>query len=258
MILLDPHARPVIAHRGNRAHAPENTIESFLEAVQAGADAIELDLRLTRDGEVVVIHDATVDRTTDASGRVEMKSLEQLQELDAGARFSNNGGWSRPYFNRGITIPTLHEVIDALPKHVPLILELKTSAVAEPVKRIIADRKLHKRVLVAGFQRRAIHPLHGSGFAVGATTTEAMNLLWPAFRGQQLAGVPFDALCIPPRWRGIPVPIAGLTRTVRQLGKVVHIWTINRVEDARRLWEHGVHGLVTDDPVLIRQVRDQL
>ena len=256
MILLDPQARPIIAHRGNRAHAPENTIEAFRQAVAAGADAIELDLRLSRDGEVVVIHDPTIDRTTNDSGRVEMKTLVQLRELDAGARFSNDGGWCRPYFNRGIVIPTLHEVIDAVPSHIPLILEIKTAAAAEPVRRIIADRGMQKRVLVAGFNRRAIHPLRGAGFALGATTVEAMNLLWPALRGREMPSVPYDALCIPPRWRGIPVPIAGMTRSIRQLGKVVHIWTINRVEEARRLWEDGVQGLVTDDPALIRQARD--
>jgi glycerophosphoryl diester phosphodiesterase len=255
MILLDPLARPVIAHRGNRAHAPENTIESFRQAVAAGAEAIEFDVRVSRDGELIVMHDPTLDRTTDAVGLVDMRTLAQLQELDAGARFSTDGGWARPYAGRGIRIPTVNEVVDALPSTMPLLIEIKTPNASEPLRRLIAHRGLEKRVIVAGFNRRAIHPLRGAGLPLGATTSEAVELLLPALRGRQPSRIQYDALCIPPRWRGVPVPIGAMTRALRGSGKVVHIWTINEPADAQNLWRAGVQGIVTDDPALILAAR---
>lgn len=256
MILLDPLARPVIAHRGNRAHAPENTIEAFRQAVAAGADAIEFDLRVSRDGEVVVIHDPTLDRTTDSSGLVDMRTLEQLQEVDAGARFSTDGGWARPYHGRNVRIPTLDELLDAMPNDLPLLMEIKTPNASEPVRRIIQRRNLSKRVVVAGFNRRAIQPLRGAGFALGACTSEAAELLLPALRGRPVSRqLDYDALCIPPRWKGMPIPIAAMVRALKGAGKVVHIWTINDPADAQRLWRSGVQGIVTDDPALILAAR---
>jgi glycerophosphoryl diester phosphodiesterase len=255
MILLDPLARPVIAHRGNRAHAPENTLEAFRQAVAAGADAIEFDLRLTRDGHVVVLHDATLDRTTDSAGRLELRTLAQLQEVDAGARFSPNGGWKRPYFGRNVRIPTFDELLDAMPSDLPLLIELKTVDVSEPVRRIISKRGIEKRVIVAGFNRRAIHPLRGAGFALGATSGEAAELVMPALRGKTITADHYTAVCIPPRWRGLPVPLLAIARALKGTGKVLHVWTINDPADAQRLWRGGVQGIVTDDPALLLAAR---
>ena len=255
MILLDPLARPVIAHRGNRAHAPENTLEAFRQAVAAGADAIEFDLRLTKDGHVVVMHDATLDRTTDSAGRLELRTLAQLEDVDAGARFSNNGGWARPYFGRNVRIPTLDELLDAMPSDLPLLMELKTTDVSEPVRRIIARRGIAKRVVVAGFSGRCIHPLRGSGFALGATSTEAAELVVPAIRGRPIRAGQYDAVCIPPRYRGMPVPLLAIARALKGTGKVLHVWTVNDPADAQRLWRGGVQGIVTDDPALMLAAR---
>jgi glycerophosphoryl diester phosphodiesterase len=255
MILLDPLARPVIAHRGNRAHAPENTLEAFRQAVAAGADAIEFDLRHTRDGHVIVMHDATLDRTTDSSGRVELRTLAQLQDVDAGARFSTNGGWKRPYLGRNHGIPTFDELLDVMPADLPLLIELKTVEVSEPARRIIAKRGIARRVIVAGFNRRAIHPLRGAGFALGATSGEAAELVLPALRGKTISAGEYNAVCIPPRWRGMPVPLLAIARALKGTGKVLHVWTINDPADAQRLWRGGVQGIVTDDPALILAAR---
>ena len=116
MILLDPLARPVIGHRGNRAHAPENTLESFLEAVALGADALEFDLRVSRDGQLVVFHDPTLERTTDGRGPVDQHSVAELKRLDAGAKFTRDGGRSFPWRGRGVTVSTFDEIVEALPR----------------------------------------------------------------------------------------------------------------------------------------------
>src|ERR671916_458700 len=104
-----------LAHRGASALAPENTIEAFRLAVEAGAGGLELDVHVTRDGHIVVIHDATVDRTTNGTGAVSEMTLEELRRLDAGHNFSPDGGPTRPYRGRGVRVPTLGEVLREFP-----------------------------------------------------------------------------------------------------------------------------------------------
>src|SRR4051794_33655517 len=123
MILLDPRARPVVGHRGNRAHAPENTLESLREAVALGVDAVEFDLRVSRDGELVVMHDETLGRTTDGVGPVALRTMAELKSLDAGARFTTDGGHTFPWRGRGARVPTFDEVIESLPRDLPCIVE---------------------------------------------------------------------------------------------------------------------------------------
>lgn len=108
-IVLDPAARPVIAHRGGRARGPENTLEAMERGVADGADAIELDVHLSADGEVVVIHDLTVERTTDGTGRIAEMRYADLRSLDAACRFTAAGSASG--FGRPCRIPALSEVL---------------------------------------------------------------------------------------------------------------------------------------------------
>ncbi|NNL64689.1 MAG: glycerophosphodiester phosphodiesterase, partial [Myxococcales bacterium] len=120
-------ALQVVAHRGGMAEGPENTIEAFRRALASGADVIEMDVRASADGELVVIHDASVDRTTDGSGRVDAMPLSALRSLDAAYRFSPDGA-ATPLRGRGVRIPTLAEVLEALPS-ARVLAEMKS---AEP------------------------------------------------------------------------------------------------------------------------------
>src|SRR5918911_3904757 len=104
-----------LAHRGASALAPENTIEAFRLAVEAGAGGLELDVHMTRDGHIVVIHDATVDRTTNGFGAVSEMTFHELRRFDAGHDFSPDGGPTRPYRGRGVQVPTLGEVLEEFP-----------------------------------------------------------------------------------------------------------------------------------------------
>jgi glycerophosphoryl diester phosphodiesterase len=248
MILLDPHARAVVGHRGNRAFAPENTLESFREAVALGVDAVEFDLHMSLDGVLVVIHDPTLERTTDGSGAVGLHTVAQLRRLDAGARFTRDGGRSFPWRGRGATVSTFDEVVEALPRDLPFIIELKTLATTEPLRAAIRRHDIARRVIVAGFDSEATRPLRGAGFALGASTPDVARLVLPALLGMRLGRQRFEALCIPPRWHGIPVPIAALARSLRGGGTVTHVWTINDAAQARRLWRAGVQGIISDDP----------
>jgi glycerophosphoryl diester phosphodiesterase len=255
VILLDPLARPVIGHRGNRAHAPENTLEALLEAVALGADALEFDLRVSSDGQLVVFHDPTLERTTDGRGKVAQHSVAELKRLDAGARFTRDGGRSFPWRGRGITVPTFDEVAEALPRHLPCIIELKTPAATEPLRQAVRRHGLARRIIVAGFDPRSTRPLRGAGFALGASARDVLALLPPALLRRSATPRHVQALCIPQRWKGLPVPIGALARTLRGSGAVQHVWTVNEPAEALQLWRAGVQGIISDDPALMLATR---
>jgi glycerophosphoryl diester phosphodiesterase len=255
MILLDPRARPVVGHRGNRAHAPENTLESLQQAVALGVDAVEFDLRVTRDGVLVVMHDATLDRTTDGSGPVALRTVAELKRLDAGAMFTPDGGRTFPWRGRGVRVATFDETIESLPRELPCIVELKTPAATELVRAAVRRHGIARRIIVAGFDPAATRPLRGAGFALGACTPDVARLVLRALLRRRVAAQLFQALCIPPRWHGIAVPIAALSRALRDSGTVIHVWTINDPAHALRLWRDGVQGILSDDPGSILTAR---
>lgn len=253
-ILLDYDARPVIGHRGNRAHSPENTLESMGEALSLGVDAIEFDLRVTSDGVLVVMHDPTIERTTNGRGAVERMTLAELQSHDAGANFTRNGGSTYPWRGRGVIAPTFDAVVESV-SDVPLLIELKTPAATEPMRRAIARHRIAQRVVVAGFDSRAVHPLRGAGFALGATSSDAMGLLPRAFLRLAQPVLPFETINIPPTWNGLPVPFRLLSRSLRANRVPIHVWTINDAPEALRLWDAGVGGIISDDPAVILEAR---
>ncbi len=255
MILLDPLAHPVIGHRGNRAFAPENTLPSFLEAAALGADAIEFDLRVARCGTLVVIHDATLERTTDGNGEVASHSAAELARLDAGAKFTRDGGQTFPWRGRGAVVSTFDEVVEALPGDLPLIIELKTPAATEPLREAVRRHRIAGRIIAAGFDPAATKPLRGAGFALGANSRDVIALLPAALLRRHARPRHVQALCIPTRWRGLQVPIAALARALRGSGTAIHVWTVNEPAHALRLWRDGVQGILSDDPAVMLAAR---
>jgi glycerophosphoryl diester phosphodiesterase len=245
--LLDMKAHPIIGHRGNAARAPENTIESFRQAVELGVDALELDVHLSSDGQVVVIHDPTLDRTTDRSGRVDRLTLGEIQQADAGARFTADRGTTWPYRGRGINVPTLDEVLGAFPT-TPLLIEIKAAAASRGTREVIERHAAVDRCIVASFSEQAVEPFSGSGIAGGASRRETALLLWRAVLRVPVAGVNFRVMCIPPSHRGIPLPVGGYARILAPLGVPVHVWTIDDPIEAERLRRRGVRGIISNDP----------
>lgn len=245
--LLDLNARPVVGHRGNAAHAPENTIESFRQAVALGVDAIELDVHQSADGHVVVIHDPTLDRTTDGSGRIERMTLAEIRPADAGARFTRDRGASFPYRGRGLRVPTLEEVLIAFPS-TPLLIEIKADAASSGTRALIERHDARERCIVASFRESAMEVFRGSGIAQGGSRRDTAKLLWRALLRVRVTRAGFNVLCMPPVHRGLPLPVGGYARVLEPLGIPVHCWTIDDPADARRLRRKGVRGIITNDP----------
>jgi glycerophosphoryl diester phosphodiesterase len=242
--------QPVIfAHRGASAHAPENTLAAFELALAQNADAIELDVKLSADNQVVVIHDPTVDRTTANPGRVKDLSLRQLQSLDAGSFFSQK--------YRGEKIPTLEEVFEAVGKCTFINVELTNyntprDQLVEAVCTLIKKFGLEQRVMFSSFfasnlsKARAYLPEVPRGLL-------AFNGLLGAWA--RSFGFNFGSYqALHPYLKDVT---SQQVQRVHRLNRRVHVWTVNAAEDMRRLFHWGVDAIFTDDPQLAVQVRSE-
>ena len=207
--------RPVVfAHRGARAYAPENTLASFELAVSQGADAIELDARLTADGHIVVFHDRMLGRTTNGTGRVTQKTLAELRDLDAGSSFSEKF--------RGEKIPLLEEVVKCGMEGRILF----SSFSASNLKR--------SRELLPGVPRGLLAYPHLAG-------------VWARSFGFSFG----DYAALHPSVGDVD---AQAVQRVHRLRRRIHVWTVNQPADMRHLSSWGADGIITDDPALALQV----
>jgi glycerophosphoryl diester phosphodiesterase len=258
--LLDLAAHPVIAHRGSSAEAPENTLPAFEAAVRLGADAFELDVRLTADGAPVVIHDDTLDRTTDRSGLVRSHTLAELRSVDAGARFTADRDRSYPYRGGEARIPSLGEVLWAFPR-MPVLLEIKEPEAQEAVRRVLLQEDAADRCVVASEHRAALRAFEEPPFARGASGAEIAALYLraavpgAAVLARQSRAVGYRLLSVPLRHRGLTVPTRRFSAAARAQGCPVHVWTVDRPAAAQRLWERGVAGIVTNVPGTMLEAR---
>lgn len=250
---------PVIfGHRGAAAYTPENTLISFEKAVEMGADAIELDVHLTADGFLVVIHDERVDRTTDGSGQVHLKTLREIKELDAGFRFSPDGGGSFPFRGQGIRIPTLDEVLKALPE-ILFNITIKPGGedAATACARVIRENSAQSRVMVASEDVKTISIFRRAAPEV-PTAAAAREVFW--FWAAVKMGISrclkprFSALQVPEWYKGLKVITKRFIRKAHEGKLPVHAWVINDPEDMRRLVRMGVDGIITDYPDVAKRI----
>jgi len=231
----------VIAHRGDKTQAPENTLAAFTMAAQKGADAIEFDVKLTIDGQVVVLHDQTVDRTTNGTGNISRLPFTALRDLDAGAWFSEQF--------RGERIPTLDEVFETAGKRLHMNVELTNYATPNDdlVSKVIESVKKHRVqdcTLFSSFLPRNLRKarLLQPEVPRGLLTMSGLLGFWGrtfSWRGDYFALHPSLAEVNP-----------GLILRVHATGKRVHVWTVNSEEDMKRMIGLGVDAIFTDDPGL--------
>ena len=244
-----------LAHRGGGANAPEATLPAFAAAAAAGADVLEMDVHLTADDALVVIHDASVDRTTGGSGRVAEMSLAALRTLNAGDRFRAPGG-GFPYRDAPIPVPTFAEVLEAHPD-LPFVVEMKTAATAEPLCRAIRSAGRESRTLVGAFAQASLDRFreHCPEVATSASFPEVVAFLVLSTLG--LPGFyerPPAALFVSERSGPLPVVTPRFLRSARRAGLPVIVWTVNDRADMIRLFDLGVDGILTDDPRMLAEV----
>ena len=245
--LLDLGRRLVIAHRGASAFAPENTLEAFRLAATQGAEAFELDVRLARDGEVIVLHDPTLDRTTNGTGPAGALTAGQLSQMDAGHRFSPDGGRTFPWRGRGVRIPLLREVLAEFPA-MPLLIETKEARVQEAVARAIEASDAFGRCVIASEDPAAVQRFRAPPFHSGASGPEIARLYFGTWVGHRPRAVPYQLLAVPWRHHGLFVPTPRFIRAAKALGCPVHVWTVDSDALARKLWDNGASGMITNRP----------
>jgi glycerophosphoryl diester phosphodiesterase len=227
---------------------------AFQLAADQGADAFELDVRLTTDGVPVVLHDPTLDRTTDQSGPSGAVPLAELAGVDAGARFTLDGGRSYPFRGGAARVPTLAEVLRGFPE-MPVMVEVKEPAAQEAVRRTILEHGAQERCVLASEQQAALQLFRQPPFATAASGPEIGALYRGVLLHRPPAAVPYQTLSVPERHRGLRVPTRSFVAAARRLGCPVHVWTINDPAVAQRLWGVGVCGIVTNFPDRIRDSR---
>ena len=238
----------LIAHRGGSRLAPENTLIAFERAIRWWrADVLELDVHPTRDGEAVVIHDQTLDRTTDASGPVAEHSLAEIRLLDAGARFTPDAGESFPFRGRGIGVPTLRDVLTTFPG-MRVNIEIKDGRAQEGVWEAIRAADAIDRVLIAAGSSKNRARLNQYPVPVSAGAEELRPFILQLRLGLLLYTPAVDALQVPDEWKGRRVLTPELVRAGHRRNLPVHVWTVDEVEAMNRYLDWGVDGVVTDRP----------
>ena len=242
----------VVAHRGASAEAPENTMEAFRRGVRAGADAIELDVHLTSDGQLAVVHDDTLDRTTDRFGAVASLTMDEIRKADAGATFSRPDDAGFPFADRGLTVPTLPEVLAWLPEGVGLVVEIKAPAAADAVVDALRPHPVRTsdRCAVISFHEGAIERVHEldpgirTGYLLVPTQPIEPALTWATERGH--VGV------FP--WEGdLGIDPMPLLAAARALGRQIGCYVVNDPLRMQHLAALGLWAFVTDVPAVARE-----
>jgi glycerophosphoryl diester phosphodiesterase len=227
--------------------------------VEAAAGGLELDVHLTRDGHIVVIHDATVDRTTNGTGAVSEMTLDDLRGLDAGHSFSPDGGPTYPYRGRGVRVPTLGEVLEAFPE-VAINIEIKagTPGIEEMVLGALREANALGRALVVSTPHAIVkrfRKVSGGHVSTGASRWEiGVFYISSRLRLERLIRPAYDALQVPLRHRAIPVVNPRFVRAAHARGVRVDAWTINEADEMRRLLDLGVDVIMTDRPGTLAEV----
>jgi len=248
----------VLAHRGASAETPGNTLPAFQLAVAQGADALETDVHWTKDGHIVVAHDAQVDKTSNGKGLIAQLTLKELLELDFGYRFTKDNGQTFPWRNRGVKIVTLDDVLRNFPE-LKINIDLKP---AQPpsfstLLTLLNCYDALQRVLIASFHHRNLRVIRQMSpkLATSASTQETCQFLLHAGSFRRYARFPFVALQIPVQAGPFTIVSASLVNRAHDCGIHVHAWTINDAYHMMKLLSFGVDGIVTDNPGLADDVR---
>lgn len=234
-----------IGHRGAAGYAPENTFAAFDKAIKLKADFIELDVQMSRDGELVVIHDPTIDRTTNGSGEVRNLSLNELQKYDA-------GGWFHPTF-RFQKIPTLSQVLDRYSKDIRLLIELKDPELYPGIEKKLAKEMISRKldqltddsIIVQSFNRTSIQKFH----RLLPNTPKGVLTITP-FSSEQLVQISNYSIYVNPYY---PLADKQFIELLQQHQLKSFVWGVNRLDTYQEVRNSGIHGIITDYPDLAQK-----
>jgi glycerophosphoryl diester phosphodiesterase len=215
--------------------------------VDLGADALEFDVRVTRDGIPVLMHDPNLDRTTNGHGLLESFSFADLRTLDAGARAPQSAGVR-------LKIPSLEEVLDAF-RDTPLVIEVKELGAVDATEQMVRRFGAEDRVVVGSAETTVSERFYRTGLRTCASMRDAVRLIPIAMAGMTPAKPSYHVLSLARRFRGVPIPVVRMAVAARKIGIATQVWTVNDPAVARTLWRGGVAGIVTDDPAAMLRAR---
>ena len=260
MSFFERASRPrVFAHRGGCTIGPENTIAAFERGLAAGADGLELDVHLSSDGVVVVCHDATLDRTTDSSGRVDRLTAAELARVDAGCRFVDAAG-RFPFRGCGVGVPMLRDVLRRF-RDVPIIVEMKVDhpEMGHAVAAEVLAASAIDRVCAASEGSRAIRAAREAlpGLATSATRWDVRLALYRSWLRWPVRDVPYGGYQVPERAGLIRVVSPAFIGHAHEAGLEVQVWTVDEAADMERLLNWGVDALISNRPDVAVSVRNR-
>jgi glycerophosphoryl diester phosphodiesterase len=249
------HRPLVFAHRGASTVAPENTLAAFDRGIAAGADGLELDVHLSRDGIVVVHHDPRLERTTNLRGAVREHTADELARADAAHHFGEVDGY--PFRGHGLGVPTLAAVL-ARYRDVPIIIELKanTPELACRAVDVVRAADAVERVCLGSFGLRVLRAARAAEPAI-ATSAAREEVRWALYRTWcrwPVSRVPYQGYQVPEWTGGTRIVSPRFIRAAHTASLPVQVWTVNAEADARRLLGWGVDALITDRPDAIARI----
>lgn len=253
----------VIAHADDTGQGlwPGNTM-LFLEGVaELGVDVLEMDAHMTKDGQIVLMHDDSVDRTTDSSGLVSELTLEEIRSLEVGGNWTQDNGTTYPYKDQGLQVATVEEVFQRFPEY-PMIIEIKqeSPSMAEPLCALINQYDMSEKVLVPSFSDQAISEFRSTcpQVATAASSGEVRRFVIANFLlATNLLNPAYQAFQVPETSGSIPVVIPHFVNGAEDHNLQTHIWTINEADDMERFLEMGVDGIMTDRPDILLDILER-
>ena len=259
---LENYDWEVIAHQGGNHLWPDNTLYAFRQAVASGVDVLEMDVHASSDGELVVIHDDTVDRTTNGSGTVWEMTLAELQSLDAAYNWPHHLETDdHPYRGAGITIPTLESVLREFPD-VPMVIEIKQSdpPIVDTFGEMLQRYDREQNTVVASFSPDVMKEFRRKfpEFATGGVEPEILTffILKTVFAGW-VYPPPMEVFAVPEQFGNIRVITPRFVRAAQRRGLTVHVWTVNDRDQMERMLDAGADGIITDEPLLLMEVLEE-
>ncbi len=218
-----------IGHRGAKAYEPENTLRSFKKAIEIGVNAVELDVRKTKDSQLVVIHDADIKRTTNGNGLVSELTLKEIKEFST---------------ERGEKIPTLKETLDFLDKKVKIIIELKEAGVENQLLSLVHENGLQKNVVIVSFIEEALRKVRELDKEVET------GLIYVKHKNPIKAALDLNATYLLPLYR---FTHTANIQKAHENGLKVIVWTVNKPEEVAEYTKKGVDGIASDKPDILTQ-----